>query len=173
MVRREEVKKALSRLIEEQTADHRLISNEDLRDAFNHAEREISAQTHYLLLERKSEELQKIESLIKRLAEKNDYGRCEECGKHIPEARLLIVPDATLCVPCQRQLEKQHSGKGLPRSSYIFAGKHDALDWERDEGAPRCRETPLTIETDMDHLSFPDMDEMDIEDGTPESGEES
>src|SRR5262245_19762226 len=29
------------------------------------------------------------------------YGRCEACGQPIPEARLEVVPEATLCVSCK------------------------------------------------------------------------
>ncbi len=29
------------------------------------------------------------------------YGTCEACGKPIPEARLEVVPEATLCVNCK------------------------------------------------------------------------
>lgn len=29
------------------------------------------------------------------------YGRCEACGKQILEARLEVVPEATLCVRCK------------------------------------------------------------------------
>jgi DnaK suppressor protein len=29
------------------------------------------------------------------------YGLCESCGKPIPEARLEVVPEATLCVSCK------------------------------------------------------------------------
>ncbi len=29
------------------------------------------------------------------------YGVCEACGKPIPEARLEVVPEATLCVACK------------------------------------------------------------------------
>ena len=29
------------------------------------------------------------------------YGICEACGKPIPEARLEVVPEATLCVHCK------------------------------------------------------------------------
>ncbi len=29
------------------------------------------------------------------------YGRCEACGNPIPEARLEVVPEATLCVGCK------------------------------------------------------------------------
>ena len=29
------------------------------------------------------------------------YGTCEACGKPIPEARLEVLPEATLCVSCK------------------------------------------------------------------------
>ena len=29
------------------------------------------------------------------------YGTCDACGKPIPEARLEVVPEATLCVNCK------------------------------------------------------------------------
>lgn len=32
------------------------------------------------------------------------FGLCEECGKPIPLARILLVPESTKCVPC---LEEQ------------------------------------------------------------------
>ena len=38
--------------------------------------------------------------------EEGEFGRCEECGKPIPEERLMVIPEATLCVPCQRELEE-------------------------------------------------------------------
>jgi RNA polymerase-binding transcription factor DksA len=33
------------------------------------------------------------------------FGRCEQCGKDIPEQRLDAVPYARFCVKCQQQLE--------------------------------------------------------------------
>lgn len=33
--------------------------------------------------------------------------RCECCGKHIPKARLKILPHATRCVACQRIFEQR------------------------------------------------------------------
>ena len=34
------------------------------------------------------------------------YGKCERCGRDIPEERLAAVPYATLCVTC-KQLEER------------------------------------------------------------------
>jgi DnaK suppressor protein len=33
--------------------------------------------------------------------EAGTYGLCEACGKPIPEARLEVLPEATLCVSCK------------------------------------------------------------------------
>jgi DnaK suppressor protein len=33
------------------------------------------------------------------------YGRCERCGDVIDFARLKAVPQASLCMSCQRQAE--------------------------------------------------------------------
>ncbi len=35
------------------------------------------------------------------------YGICERCGRQIDPERLRIVPEATLCVSCKSELEKQ------------------------------------------------------------------
>jgi DnaK suppressor protein len=35
-----------------------------------------------------------------------EYGVCAECGAAIPSKRLLAVPEATTCVPCQERLER-------------------------------------------------------------------
>lgn len=35
------------------------------------------------------------------------YGRCERCGKEIPEERLEAVPSAALCLECQRGEEER------------------------------------------------------------------
>jgi DnaK suppressor protein len=34
--------------------------------------------------------------------EKGTYGRCENCGQEIPEARLEAVPSARYCVSCKQ-----------------------------------------------------------------------
>lgn len=30
------------------------------------------------------------------------YGKCEKCGKQIEEARLEVVPDASVCISCSK-----------------------------------------------------------------------
>lgn len=35
------------------------------------------------------------------------YGRCEQCGKAIPQSRLDVVPAAAMCMACERAGETQ------------------------------------------------------------------
>ena len=41
-----------------------------------------------------------------RAIDKGRYGVCERCGKTIDPARLEVRPDATLCLDCQREVER-------------------------------------------------------------------
>ena len=42
------------------------------------------------------------------MARNGTYGICERCGARIDPARLEILPEATLCLKCQREYERQH-----------------------------------------------------------------
>lgn len=55
-----------------------------------------------ITLERKLESIQ----TALRAIEKGQYGICERCGKPIDPARLEVRPDATLCLECQREVER-------------------------------------------------------------------
>jgi DnaK suppressor protein len=48
--------------------------------------------------------LKEVERALHRMDE-GTYGRCERCGDEIDFARLKAVPQATLCMSCQRQAE--------------------------------------------------------------------
>jgi DnaK suppressor protein len=52
----------------------------------------------------------KLESTERALesAEKGTYGICENCGERIDPARLEILPQATLCLKCQREYERKN-----------------------------------------------------------------
>jgi DnaK suppressor protein len=51
---------------------------------------------------------QRARSLTIALARLRDgsYGRCDECGKPIPPARLRAIPGVATCVPCQEEVER-------------------------------------------------------------------
>jgi len=51
-------------------------------------------------------DLRKIERAIEKIDNKA-YGRCESCGRRIPQARLRMLPFADLCVECQREEEQE------------------------------------------------------------------
>ena len=43
-----------------------------------------------------------------RMARNGTYGICESCSNRIDPARLEIIPEATLCLECQRQKERRN-----------------------------------------------------------------
>ena len=50
--------------------------------------------------------LDQIEAALQRI-ENGSYGKCQECGRRILEARLEAVPYVALCVRCASQQEQQ------------------------------------------------------------------
>ncbi len=61
----------------------------------------------WALVQRLQRKLESIERAI-RMAESGTYGSCESCGQRITPARLEILPEATLCLDCQRKFERQN-----------------------------------------------------------------
>jgi DnaK suppressor protein len=69
--------------------------------AYDSAQDEISSQ----LAEVESRELASIENALERM-KAGKYGVCEVCNGKIPMARLNALPYATMCIDCQRDLER-------------------------------------------------------------------
>ena len=69
--------------------------------AYDTAQDEISSQ----LAEVESRELASIENALERI-KAGVYGLCEVCNCKIPIARLNALPYATMCIYCQRDLER-------------------------------------------------------------------
>ena len=157
--KRQEVEESLERLAKSQKAYQGINSAHDFREEVDQADREISAQTHYNLLERKHKELKKIESLIHRSLEDEEFGRCEECGKRIPDERLLIVPEATRCVPCQQEMEKWDSRGGEAEISYPSSLIKKKPEWGPSEDFDD--EVKISLQTDTEYLSFVHLGETD------------
>jgi DnaK suppressor protein len=61
-------------------------------------------ETTEIMLE---EEERRIEEARRALAD-GSYGTCKSCGRAIPPERLEAVPEAVLCVNCQRHFEGLH-----------------------------------------------------------------
>mgnify|MGYP002391176918 FL=1 len=60
----------------------------------------------WALIQRLQAKLESVEHAI-HAAERGTYGICETCGEQIDPARLEILPEATMCLNCQRQFERR------------------------------------------------------------------
>jgi DnaK suppressor protein len=69
--------------------------------AFESGSEEMASQ----LAELDARELHQIDRALMRLKQ-GTYGVCESCGCKIPIGRLNALPYSTLCIGCQREMEK-------------------------------------------------------------------
>jgi DnaK suppressor protein len=72
-------------------------------------EQELDETTDMIL----AAEAQNVELALERLRT-GDYGRCVDCGKEIPAARLDAMPEAVRCVEDQSRYEATLKARGLP-----------------------------------------------------------
>jgi RNA polymerase-binding transcription factor len=70
------------------------------------AQQYASGERRSAVLEQSRRQLGQVEAALGRLAE-GTYGRCLECGKPINLQRLKALPDAPLCLDCQKR-QTQH-----------------------------------------------------------------
>lgn len=49
---------------------------------------------------------QQIIEALERIAD-GSYGRCQQCHRQIPNARLQAIPYATYCVKCEAEMERR------------------------------------------------------------------
>jgi DnaK suppressor protein len=61
----------------------------------------------WALVQRLERKLASVEHAL-RIAASGNYGICESCGNRIDPARLEVLPEATLCLECQRQVERRN-----------------------------------------------------------------
>jgi RNA polymerase-binding protein DksA len=61
----------------------------------------------WALMQRLERKLESVDHAL-RIAASGTYGICENCGNRIDPARLEVLPEATLCLECQRQVERQN-----------------------------------------------------------------
>jgi len=161
-LKKQELKQHLDRLIKSRKEYEGQLTAGDFIDEVDDAQREISAYSQFSLIERKNKELQKIEYLLNRIAEEQDFGLCEECGTRIPRERLLLVPEATLCVACQRELEKMDSRMSMASRSSGFSPTRREVSWEATE--PPEEDDNLLVEYHIGGtLPNEDMDGNDTE----------
>lgn len=155
--KRREFEEALQRLIENQRSYNGHLYGDQFTDESDHAQREISAANNYRLIERKTRELKQIDRLIQKITHDENFGICEECGEPIPTQRLLAVPETTLCVNCQRELEKMDYLRSLSARNNV--GYSASLTSEWDQGTDTEVGDFEVIETeDMEFLPFVETD---------------
>ena len=151
-LKKKEFEQALQTLIENQKDYNEQFSSDNIKDESDHAQLEISVNSNYGLIERKIRELKDIDRQIRKVSRDEKFGRCEECGQAIPFERLLIVPEASLCIKCQRELEEiDHSRtlaarvlsrfKAEKAREWIYSSgfddyEHDLIDSELDISQP-------------------------------------
>ena len=160
-LKKEELQETLDRLMKSRKEYEGPLTAGDFIDEVDDAQREISAYSQFSLIERKNKELQKIEYLLNRVAEEQDFGICEECGTRIPKERLLLVPEATLCVSCQRELEKMDSRMSMASRSSGFSPTRREVTWETTE--PPEEDDNLLVEYTIGTMPNVDMEETDTE----------
>ena len=160
-LKKEDLQQTLERLIKSRKEYEGQLTAGDFIDEVDDAQREISAYSQFSLIERKNKELQKIEYLLNRVAEEQDFGVCEECGTRIPKERLLLVPEATLCVACQREMEKMDSRMSMATRSPGFSPTRREVTWETTE--PHEEDDNLLVEYHIGTLPNVDIDENDTE----------
>jgi DnaK suppressor protein len=169
LAKKKELEIVIDSLIKENNEDFSKISFDGMIDELDRTDREMAAQNYYRFLDRKKFELKRIESLIDRLKHDQDFGICEECERPIPEARLMIVPEAVLCVACQEELEKIESRANLAASSSKGLQYRD--DYEPEEDTENIDDAGLVTKASSESMSLMDMEEIDLLD-IPEAAPE-
>ncbi|OGP98267.1 MAG: hypothetical protein A2Z39_05765 [Deltaproteobacteria bacterium RBG_19FT_COMBO_46_9] len=166
--KKQELEETIKHLVSSQKEDMGKISIDSFIDDVDRADREISAQTYYKLLDRKNKELERINFLIRRIQKEQDFALCEECGRQIPEKRLLIMPEAIYCVPCQRELEKVELRMNMAKSP------NNTSQWKK-EFEPNSNEDlddeGFLIKPDTEQVSFTEMEEVELTEDQPEPQE--
>jgi DnaK suppressor protein len=163
-MKQDELKDILDRLMSCRNEYHGQLNAGDFIDEIDDAQREISAQKLHSLIERKHKELRNIDRLIGRILKEEEFGLCEECGVRIPKERLLIVPETTLCISCQRELEKWDHRMNSPSGASLGFGKRQDLDWD-DSDEPDDEET-LLMEYQIGSYPLPETEDTPPENTT-------
>jgi DnaK suppressor protein len=99
--------------------------------AFESGSEEMASQ----LAELDARELHQIERALQRLKQ-GTYGLCEACGGKIPVGRLNALPYTTLCIECQREMEKYPD----------WADRRSVGNWEKVYDAASSLDEPREVD---------------------------
>ena len=159
--RKEDIEKSINSLSNGKKEYSDLFSADEIIEELDRAGLEIAAQTHFGLLERKNNELKKIKTLIQRALNEEEFGLCENCESPIPEGRLLVVPEATLCVSCQSEMEKWESTRGSKKKSNRASRGKRRFEWNNDDDV--IENEGYVFKSGAEYVSFEDFDETDLD----------
>ena len=171
--KKQELEKTIDYLVKGNNEDFSKISFDGMTDELDRTDREMAAQNFYKFLDRKRSELKRIEILLDRINHDQDFGICEDCGRAIPDARLMIIPEAVLCIRCQQDLEKFESRTNFSSSGSKTLQYKD--DYDQEEDSEDIDDAGFVSRAGSDSMSFMDMEEIDLTDlpENPEGSEES
>lgn len=116
LARRTELRKRLGMELADLSSGKSMQGGDAADAAFDASGEEMASQ----LAELEAKELAQVERALRRLKQ-GTYGQCEVCSSKIQIARLNALPYSTLCIKCQREME---------RDSGWMAGRGD-IDWAR------------------------------------------
>jgi DnaK suppressor protein len=83
------------------------------------------------LAELDSRELDQIERALARLKQ-GTYGVCESCAQKIPVGRLNALPYSTLCIDCQREMERYPDWRAGGAASWDRVYDSPSMDDHRE-----------------------------------------
>ena len=160
-LKKQELLQTIDRLMKSRSEYDGQLTTGDFIEEADGAQREISAHSQFSLIERKNKELQRVNYLLNRAAEEQHFGLCEECGTRIPKERLLLVPEATLCVTCQREYEKMDSRMSMASQSTEFIPTRREESLESTEASEE--DDDGLVEYSIDTVSDEDLDENEAD----------
>jgi DnaK suppressor protein len=106
-----------------------------VRDTEEQSVSDFVEEVDFTLMQMKSETLAKIDEALQRLAE-GTYGRCLDCGREIPGARLVALPFAARCRDCQERQEASANESDVREATPAIGSKlREGLALSRDKEA--------------------------------------
>lgn len=113
--RRAEIQEKL-RVIREEVPSYQ----DEVRDAEEQSVTDFAREMDFALMEMKAQTLIRIDEALLRV-DQGTYGKCDECGQDIAQARLQAVPFALLCLECQEREEATAADERAPAPGRALA----------------------------------------------------
>jgi len=128
------------------------------------AQEERAARLFARLDDRGKQAIEEIDTALRRISD-GTYGRCEDCGRPIPIARLRALPAVRFCLKCAHEREKsrhQTAGEENPHTGHVSGDLSLLSDRElqatirervREDGRVDMEELQIRCRQGVVHLS--------------------